>query len=122
MRCYSTLRRQSDFDRVFEHGRWRRERALALGVVKRHDEEPSRVAFVAGGRLGRAVRRNRARRRLREAFHCVAQGLKPGADIVVLARDHALDVEFSMLMQSLSRALAQAGLLEPTERSEGCGS
>lgn len=121
MSCYETLRRQSDFDRVFEHGRWQRKPAFALGVLERRDEEPCRVGFVAGRRTGKPVRRNRARRRLREAFRRAAQGLKPGADIVVLARDHALDVEFAVLAELLSGALGECGVLGNTTCSEGCG-
>ena len=121
MPSYETLRGQSDFDRVFEHGAWRRKATFVLGVLERCDEEPSRVAFVAGRGIGKAVQRNRVRRRLREAFRCVAQGLKPGADVVVLARSYGLTAEFAMLAESLSGALAEAGLLRDGARSEGCG-
>ncbi|MFW6155956.1 MAG: ribonuclease P protein component, partial [Armatimonadota bacterium] len=62
-----TLRRQQDLDRVFEAGHWRRLRPVAVGTYHRDDSEPSRFAVVAGKRIGAAVRRNRARRRMRKA-------------------------------------------------------
>ena len=119
MSCYETLRRQEDFDRVFERGDWRRDAGFALGVLLRSDDQPARVGFVAGRRIGRPVHRNRARRRLREAFRGAAQGLKPGADLVVLARAGTLEMQFARLRDCLHRALAGGGLLEDARGSEG---
>jgi ribonuclease P protein component len=111
MPCYDSLRRQPDFDRVFDQGRWHRASAFALGVFERADNERSRVGFVAGRALGKPVRRTRARRRLREAFRSVADALGPGADVVVVAREPALVVKFASLTEAMLSALVQAGLL-----------
>lgn len=120
MRCYESLRRQPDFDRVFEQGRWRRAPAFALGVFERGGNELSRVAFVAGRALGKSVRRNRARRRLREAFRGVADALRPGADVVVVAREPVLVIEFASLAEAMRSALVQAGLLADGAAPKDC--
>ena len=121
MSGYETLRRQSDFDRVFGEGKWRSASAFVLGVLERGDEAPSRVGFVTGRRIGSPVRRNRARRRLREAVRRVAEGLKPGADIVVLARSRAREIEFTALAESMSKALTEVGRLGEAARSKDSG-
>jgi ribonuclease P protein component len=64
---------------------------------------PPRVAFVAGKALGSAVRRNRAKRRLREAMHLLP--LRDGHDYVVLASRVALDDPFDELVEKLRRAV-----------------
>lgn len=120
MSCYETLRRQGDFDRVFDQGRWRRTRAFALGVFERGDRDPARVAFVAGRGIGKPVRRNRARRRLREAFRQVVERLTPGSDVVVLARGPALDLTFAALTADMLRQLGESGLLAGDAGSGDC--
>jgi len=107
-----TLRRQREIDRVFRGGRWRRMPAVAVGMYPRGDAEVTRVAFVAGRRLGTAVRRNRARRRLRAAWRLMADRVRPGADVVVVARERAAEVDFRRLQAQVREALAAEGLLD----------
>jgi ribonuclease P protein component len=63
------------------------------------------VAFVAGRRVGGAVQRNRAKRRLRAAAR---DARLPEADLVVDARSGALDAPFDVLRQDLERLSRQA--------------
>jgi len=111
MRGLVTLRRQSDLDRVFQSGAWQRRPEVAVGCVLRDDTDEPRVAFVAGRRVGKAVRRNRARRRLREAYRLMAGRVRAGADIVLVAREATCDADFRRLQLSLESALTHAGLL-----------
>lgn len=72
-----------------------------------------RVAVSATRDLGTSVRRNRARRRVREAVRqeLRARSSAPGMDLVIAARRAALDVPSRELRASVQRALA--GLLGP---------
>jgi ribonuclease P protein component len=60
------------------------------------------VAFVANRRVGGAVQRNRAKRRLREAMRHVA--LEPGTAYIVQATPDVLEAPFSQLIDWLSAA------------------
>lgn len=54
-----------------------------------------------------AVRRNRIRRRLREALRLgAALSAAPGRDYVFVARENAIDLPFARLMSDMSAALA----------------
>ena len=67
------------------------------------------VGIVAGKSVGNAVRRNRAKRRLREVAHAVE--LQPHTAYVVVASPQVLDAPFSELndwMQGAVEAGAQA--------------
>lgn len=68
-------------------------------VVFAADGEPGtpRVAFVAGRSVGGAVRRNRAKRRLREALRLV--DLPAGRDYVVVATAAVADEPFEALVE-----------------------
>lgn len=106
-----TLRRQRDLDRAFQEGRWRRLQTVSVGLYLRGDEHPPRVAFVAGQRVGTAVRRNRARRRLRNAFQTLDEQVRPGVDIVLVARGATVDADFEAIQRDIRQALSSEGLL-----------
>ena len=59
------LRRGADYRRAFAHGRRKANRLLTLYYVK-NDQGQSRVGLVLGRRVGKAVQRNKVRRRLQE--------------------------------------------------------
>ncbi len=77
--------------------------------------EPERATQVGAGltvtkRIGNAVVRNRARRRLREALRLTLPGpARGGHDYVVVARDAALTRPFARLREDLAGAFAQMG-------------
>jgi len=74
------------------------------------DSVPFRVGFTASKRVGGAIARNRAKRRLREAVARVMPGhAKPGHDYVVIARAATLHRKFDDLLQDLETALARVG-------------
>lgn len=62
-----------------------------------------RVAFVAGRAVGPAVRRNRAKRRLREALALVP--IRAGRDYVVIASEAVTEAPFEDLVAWLARAV-----------------
>jgi ribonuclease P protein component len=86
------LRKSEDFERVRRQGtRWRgRYCALsaARGPVEADgsNQPQTRVGYIASRSLGRAVRRNRARRLLREAIRHLSDLIVPGWDIVLIAQ------------------------------------
>jgi len=69
----------------------------------------SRYGFSVGKRVGKAVGRNRVKRLLREILRL--KPLKPGWDIVFIARPQAAMADYAHLEKTVSRLLSQAGLL-----------
>jgi ribonuclease P protein component len=73
------------------------------------------LGFTATKRLGGAVVRNRAKRRLKEAARLtLPDGAQPGLNYVLIARPRALTCAFTKLMDDLQRAFAGV-----TRRLEG---
>jgi len=68
----------------------------------------ARFGFTATKRLGNAVVRNRARRRLKEAVRLAASGQAvQGYDYVLIARGGALQRPFTEVIKDLQRALTK---------------
>jgi ribonuclease P protein component len=71
-------------------------------------DAPFRVGFTASRKVGGAVERNRAKRRLRAVVRAVMPELAaPGHDYVVIARGATLTREFAALKDDLRAALAR---------------
>ena len=70
------------------------------------DPETVRVGFTATKRIGGAVVRNRAKRRLREAARALLpQHGEPGCDYVFIARQGTADRPWDRLLDDMKRAL-----------------
>ena len=72
----------------------------------------NRVGITTGKKLGHAVVRNRARRRLREVYRINEAMFNPGYDIVVVARHRCIDGDFRKLTQGYLSLAEKAGILQ----------
>ena len=108
MRKQLRLRRRKDFDTVFQEGHVLANRLLVLRTAP-NQLPHNRYGFVTGKRLGKAVVRNRVRRRLREAVRSLAA--RPGWDVVVSARARAAEADFHQLRKAVVSLFARAGIL-----------
>lgn len=74
---------------------------------RRNGLEMIRLAVASPKSLGTAVRRNRARRRVREALRALLRGRRaaPGTDMLVVARAPALHAAPADLRQALATRL-----------------
>ena len=121
----ATLKKRSDFLRVRAAGcRW-----AAPGLVLQAAPAPTagdaeaglvRVGYTASRRIGNAVARNRAKRRLRAAVaHVMPASAQCGCDYVVIARTATLTRPFDALTGDLDAALARVGARVRNRASEG---
>ncbi len=101
------LRRGEDIARVRAEGASRNDRLFSLRSLH-HDDPAVRVAVASSRAVGGATKRNRARRRVREALRtALLARLDPrtGVDLVVMVRPAALDVPAAELRSAVEREL-----------------
>ena len=101
------LRRRADFQKVFDSGQRIRGRFLTLLVATSQGSTP-RLGVVASRKLGDAVRRNRAKRLIREIFR---QSTQPdshtGVDIVVIPRVELFGAAYATLEEDYRSVFAR---------------
>ena len=77
-------------------------------VRYRAGEGPPGVAFLAGRKVGKANRRNRARRVLREAFRTIELDLQRVETLVFMATERAATGTYVEIKRSMAAALQRA--------------
>jgi len=101
------LRRRVEFQRVFDTGQRVRGRFLTLLMATSPADGP-RLGIVASRKLGDSVRRNRAKRLIREIFRrCQPVPGLGGVDIVVIPRAELFDAAYPSLEDDYKTVLAR---------------
>ena len=104
------LRRNSDFQQVRRVGKSYASPILVLAFL-RNELDHSRFGFVVSKHLGKAVQRNKIKRRLREAARFRLKKIKPGFDLVFIARHPARQASYREISEVLDHLLQMADLL-----------
>jgi ribonuclease P protein component len=79
---------------------------LVLQGRDRKDEGAARLGFTCSKKIGNAVMRNRAKRRLKEAARlCLPIEAKAGHDYVIVGRQASIDRGFADLKNDLTAAV-----------------
>ncbi len=104
------LKRRADFLRVAALRRKWAAPGLILQAAPRPESETAeaeiRIGFTASRKVGNAVKRNRARRRLKAlAAEMIPHGANPGLDLVLIARPATVDRPFDELRRDLQQSL-----------------
>jgi len=81
------LSKTSEFKKIFSEGRRIESKNLIIFILK-NDYNFNRPGIIIKKEIGKAVVRNKIKRRLREAFRLINKKLSPGYDIIVLAKNN----------------------------------
>jgi ribonuclease P protein component len=97
------LTRSADFQALFQKGK--RVDRSSLFLLWRDGDASRRVGFAVSRQIRTAVSRNRARRRLREAYRRSREAAPPNVGLVFIARPGVLTSSFKDLIAEMREAL-----------------
>lgn len=109
MRYTVSMKENHLFRRLYAKGK-----SAAAGTVAVYARpnrlDRNRLGFTVGAKVGKAVVRNKVRRRLREAYRIHEGQMTPGWDIVVVARTRAAFAPYAQVERELLRTLDKLGV------------
>ncbi|MCI1981814.1 MAG: ribonuclease P protein component [Oscillospiraceae bacterium] len=108
MNDYTTMKENREFRRAYSHGKYFVSPVLVSYVIK--NRKKSMVGITTSKRTGNAVRRNRSRRVIREAFRSIENNVKPGYSLVFVARGKTSFLKCGDLRRVMLEQLKSAGV------------
>ncbi len=106
-----SLNQNTLFKKLYYRGRTQHSSILIVHYMK-NGLKYNRFGITVSKKIGKAVKRNKVRRRIYEAFRMYEPSLKTGFDIVIVAKSSALEAEFARYHRVIGGMLKKAGLLE----------
>ncbi len=104
-----TLRKQKDFNRVYNHGKSKGSKFVVV-IYRKNRLDYTRTAFVSSKKVGNSVQRNRSRRLMRESFSSFKDRIMPGYDIIFVARSTINEAGTDDVAKSMFGAVRSCGL------------
>ena len=111
MKREQRLRTPAEFRRVREVAPRGIPHQLLVLHVAPNELARSRVGITVSGRVGKAVVRNRVRRRLREALRLRLSQIAPGNDLLITARPASAGATWPELCAAVDSVLGRAKVL-----------
>lgn len=105
-----TLKKNYEFRRLYNKGKSAVTPYMVVYCM-RTGKDVRRVGYTVSTKLGKAVTRNKIRRRLREIYRLSSPRLIDGVDMVIVARAKCVDADYSKMESAFLRACGELKLL-----------
>ena len=109
-----TLKKNHEFRRLYSKGKSTAS-ATMVCYCRKNGGRQNRVGFTVSNKIGNAVTRNRIRRRLREIYRLHEREVKPGYDIVIVARHRAAEAAYHRLEWDVLKTFEKLSLLKEND-------
>ena len=106
-----TLKENHEFRRLYNKGASAVSGSMVI-YCRKNRMDHNRLGITVSVKLGHAVVRNRARRRLREVYRLNNGALRQGYDFVIVARGRTLTASWKELNDTFLRLCRKLDLLE----------
>ena len=104
------IKRSSEIKKILQTGKYVNTSFFKIAYLP-SSSPPNRWAILIGRRYGRAVERNRMKRRLREILRNIVPQLQSELDILVIPKRTAEEISFHLLKEKVHHSFQKAGLL-----------
>ena len=111
MKFTVSLKKNIEFRQMYKEGRPTGNGHLTL-FAKKNELGQNRLGICVSKKMGKAVSRNRQKRRIKEAYKSLEINVSQGFDIVILPKASLADAKFSQIVSAMSHLLKKQGLLK----------
>lgn len=107
----NVLRRKKDFSNIYNKGKSVGDRYVIL-FYRKNNLPYHRIAYLASKKVGNAVKRNRARRLMKESVHLTSLEIPSGYDFIIIARNTITNAKCAEVKKSFESALKRTGVIK----------
>lgn len=107
----NVLRKKSDFDSIYNRGKSVGDRFVVV-FFRKNNLSYNRTGFLASKKVGNSVKRNRARRLMKESYRHIQNNLPEGYDFIIIARNTISGKKCNEVEKSLKSAFKKTGVLK----------
>ena len=116
MKKTKSIKLNKDFKRLYYRGKSVVRGNLVVYALKNRASS-NRLGITCGKTIGKAVRRNRVKRLLKEGYRLMEDRILNGYDIVLVARARAVTSKQKHIIKDLELAFLSLGMLKENEKT-----
>src|SRR5690625_4227475 len=105
------VKKNSEFQEILKSGKSFANRELVIYYKEKPLQSHFRIGISVGKKIGNAVTRNRIKRCIRESFLQLRENISPQLDIIIIARNPAVDLDCNQIKKSLIHLLRKQNLI-----------
>lgn len=105
-----TLKKRYEYRRLYAKGKSAVTPYLVV-YARRNRSDCNRIGYTVSAKLGKAVKRNRVRRRLKEIYRLHEGEFQQGMDLIIVARGRAVAARYDQLEKAMLNACRKLSLL-----------
>lgn len=106
------IKKEHEFQRVFQKGQSYANKRFVVYTIDRPDNYHFRIGISVGKKVGNAVERNRIKRKIRAAIYELQPKIKEQRDFIVIARPSAKELSMDEMKKNLIHVLKIANLIK----------
>ncbi|MGN0171370.1 MAG: ribonuclease P protein component [Acutalibacteraceae bacterium] len=111
------LNRNTDFRALYYRGR-SQVHPLLVTYVRKNRRGVCRIGITTGKKIGKAVKRSRCRRLIREAFRLILPQIEGTWDIVFVARTRTADSSMQQVYAAMKKQLAALSVIGTAQKKD----
>lgn len=112
MKSTLSLKKNNDFQRVLQKGKWYNGKLISIYILK-NEKNINLLGIAVGKKAGKAVKRNRIKRIIREVYRQFDAEILKGNTIVIVWKSKNLyeNLKFCTLKEDMVKCFSKAGIL-----------
>lgn len=107
-----SLKKSNDFQYVLQKGKWYNGKLVSIYILS-NNKNKNFLGVAVGKKAGKAVKRNRIKRIIREAYRVYDADILAGNTIVIVWKTKNLyeNLNFSVIKEDIFKCFSKAGIL-----------